>query len=286
MSATDVIVLSSTERPSTYNARSPLHTSDNLFELSTPCLSPLSLMSPSELFKPSTRSKYFEAPCRKDTPRKRENKEPKEGDRRDNLVPATTKGDMTEAKPKRRRRKPADESLGETAGNASKKISRPKKPFANNASKRGEPGNKTLKGRVAKSGYAHAEGEEKGAVVAASSTSNGQDHAKTQSNWAGGDLQLEEAVKRRLDWTPPKDTPKPVIELDDDRSPESIRESTNMHGFGSLLSSYNFSDTAASAPQNYPQFPEDGEPTKRRRIKVCSRLSLCVLPLHTMLICL
>lgn len=244
-------------------------TSDNAFELSPTCSSPISLMSPSELFNPSTRSKYFE-PRRAGASRKTESKEAKGQTRREDPVTTNAKQNSTGEKPKRGRKKRADERQAvagdlETTDNANKKTSRPRKPRADNAAKRGGSGNKTLKGRVAKAGDALAEGENKRAVESDSSTSKAQDDAKRQSDWEEDGLQLEDAMKRRLDWTPPKDTSKPVIELDDECSPDSV-------GFESLLSSYNFNGTAAGAPRDHHQVTDDGGPTKRRRIEVCSEI--------------
>ncbi|RMJ23806.1 hypothetical protein PHISP_05327 [Aspergillus sp. HF37] len=266
MSATDVIVLSSAERPSAYTPRPPMHsTSDNAFELSPTCSSPISLMSPSELFKPSTRSKYFE-PRRAGASQKAKSKEPKGQTRREDSATTNTKENSTGEKPKRGRKKPADERQAvagdlETTDNANKKTSRPRKPRADNAAKRGESGNKKLKGRVAKAGDALAERENKRAVEPDSSTSKAQDDTKRQSGWEEDGLQLEDAMKRRLDWTPSKDTSKPVIELDDERRPDGV-------GFGNLLSGYNFNGTAVGTHRDYPQVTEDGGPTKKRRFEL------------------
>lgn len=180
---------------------------------------------------------------------------------------------MTEDKPKRRRKKPADEpqaavqDLGPTVlapkANVSKSTAKSKKPRANNATKRAESGNKTLKGRVAKRGSTDAEKGKKTVAPLSSTASKGHD---AQVQEADG-LHLDGAMSRRLDWTPPKGTSKPVIELDHERSPENNGQSTSL-GFGNLVSAYNFSGTSCATRDNL-QISEDGGPTKRRRIEVC-----------------
>lgn len=191
-----------------------------------------------------------------------------------------------EDKPKRRTKKPANESQTplealETSGldpadNANKKTGRPKKSRANNTATRAGTANKTLKGRVAKTGDAHVEKEK----ASLPSPSKKQDGTK-ESHWEENGGQLEEDMKRRLDWTPPKYTFSPVIDLNDGPSPGNVEESTNMRGFGTLLSPYNFYSDVESTARVYSQ-NTDGGSTKRKRTKVWETFWL----VGSMLICL
>ncbi|PGH33838.1 hypothetical protein GX50_03317 [[Emmonsia] crescens] len=59
--------------------------------------------------------------------------------------------------------------------------------------------------------------------------------------WPGRGLQLEQATKRRLDWTPTKDTAIPVVDLAEINSPPCGEGLTRVHGAGTLFSNYGFS---------------------------------------------
>lgn len=200
--------------------------------------------------------------------------ESKEETVKENASTIKTKCNTTEDKAKQRR-KAADkpqtviEDLGYTSLPTKKEsvargTAKPKKSRANNATKRGDSGNKMLKGRVAKVGIVDVDQERKAVIQPSSTPSKRQDAAILQEN---ARLHLEGAMTRRLDWTPPKDTSKLLIDFDDARNPETNRKSTNMFGFGNMLSAYNFSDSPA--PRDKLQATGGGGPTKRRRIEVC-----------------
>lgn len=77
-------------------------------------------------------------------------------------------------------------------------------------------------------------------------------------------LQLEEATKRRLDWTPTKDSSQQVVELESDA--EGSQKPAPARNLSNLLSGYGFTGNLSSQTSN--QTTEDSGPTKRRRIEV------------------
>lgn len=278
MSPADVIVISSTEHPSTYTPQQRAYSSEKLFDYSPRSSSPLSLVSPTELVRHTSRSKHFPSPSEKRaSSRRKTNKEPKGGTRKDGAASIDDQEETKEDKPKRRGRKPSNKTKGPEGlepaiaapeESVAKTTAKPKKTRANNGTKRGEIGNKKLKGKVVKKDDADVEKRKK---VASRSTASSktQDHTDGQSGLEEAGLHLEGAMSRRLDWTPPKDTCNPVIELDDECSPGNIGEPTNGVGFGGLLSGYNFNGTASEASRDIPHVSDEGGPTKRRRIEVC-----------------
>lgn len=280
MSATDVIVISSPaeQQPPIYTPRPGQAVTDRLFGLSPHYSSPLTPPSPSELFKDSSRSKYFQtvSPVRAPETTKTG---PKKGCEKDSDTHMSKKA-ATEDKPKRGRKKLAPESQaspGELApaipapgDKATKKPTKTKKRRAAITGKRAESGNQTITGKVAKPGGAR--GKEAGKKAATESTTtpseDKDDTTKTEDLESNG-LHLEGAVKRRSDWTPPRDTSKPAIQLDYESFENT--ESTDVSGFGGLLSTYNFSGKTSPPRVNLEtEATEDSGPTKRRRIEVCT----------------
>jgi hypothetical protein len=79
------------------------------------------------------------------------------------------------------------------------------------------------------------------------------------------DLNLEEALKRRLDWTPPKTTHPQIVDLDNED--DATTGIARRIGFGDLLSDYRFNEDS-STPEDRAQIRGDSHPTKRRRIEV------------------
>lgn len=85
------------------------------------------------------------------------------------------------------------------------------------------------------------------------------------------ELHLDEALRRRMDWTPPRDTsPQIVPAVEDEGEVEKGQGSNTTGGFDRLLSDYNYS--APSTAREIP-FNVGGEgPTKRRRIELVDPL--------------
>lgn len=79
-------------------------------------------------------------------------------------------------------------------------------------------------------------------------------------------LHLEEAMRRRRDWTPPKETAPQDIDVQNDLEAGSeIRASEG--GIGRLLADYSYSGMSSHS-REIPR-PLEGGPTKRRKIEVC-----------------
>lgn len=101
---------------------------------------------------------------------------------------------------------------------------------------------------------------------AASSNALGQDEV----------LHLDEAMRRRRDWTPPRETtPQVVNTMDNGASPEETRQPSANNAFGGILTDYNYS---GSSPDFREASTNEGGPTKRRRIEL---VDLQCQPLHS-----
>ncbi|KAH8423216.1 protein slx4 [Aspergillus melleus] len=279
--AADVILLdSSPEQPSSHT---PAHaTSGPEYPLDE--LSPI--LSPSELFRPPSQSRFFTT----DNPgAKRSNvkgiKALNGRDANSGNIDVEGEETISRNKPTRGRKKATNkgqEGLETATSDHNQKETVPKKPRATKAKsaegpkKRGRPStktatnNKTLSGRVAKAGNVQPkESDEKTKRPSTPKSSSGGTSVKDPVDWEKEGLQLEAATKRRLDWTPTKDTMEQAVETG---RAEGVSDNTS-NGFGSLLADYNFSG-GSSLTQTSSGIPEDGFITKRRRIElVDSRLN-------------
>ncbi|KAE8376337.1 structure-specific endonuclease subunit slx4 [Aspergillus bertholletiae] len=267
--AADVIVLSSSpDRITNDSLVLPAHDPVKLFDLSPHSSSPSPVRSPSELFQPPTRSRTFELG---DSSQSKEIKTPNEPAVKKANTTLKSKSTSSKGQPKRRGRRPAGESQTVLGGpgpasvaqeNAPKKTTGPRKKRVDNEGKRGKATNKTITGRVAKSGNAQAKSlQDKPMDVPTPEALLQMKPASEAIDLGNDDLQLEASMKRRMDWTPTKDTSAQTIEL----SQEGFA-GANPKSFGSLLSEYSFSDVS-SARIDVRNFGDDG-PTKRRRIEL------------------
>lgn len=85
-------------------------------------------------------------------------------------------------------------------------------------------------------------------------------------------LHLDEAMKRRLDWTPPKETASGQnIPANDASDQTEDHDPSAIVGFGKLLSDYNYSGVASN-PRELINNSNSGAPTKRRRIDLVDPL--------------
>lgn len=151
---------------------------------------------------------------------------------------------------------------------AIKKTTNGTKGRSRTTSKREAAGNKTLKGRVSK-GDSGKVSESVKQTAALLELSESQDSSKkAPNNWEKEGLQLEEATKRRLDWTPTKDSAVQVINLDGDEDGAPSREVSGRRSFGDLFSSYGFNGESRLS-QETTKRTDNGGPTKKRRIEVC-----------------
>lgn len=193
---------------------------------------------------------------------------------------STSDAKATESKPKRGRRKISDElqtvlTHAEPAApgskdNAPKKApkTRTKRTNTNTEKKREGPKNKMLIGRVSKASSTNSQQSDEKKPPSSKSSSQGRATKNLDDLEACG-LQLEEATRRRLDWTPTKDTEKQVFDLEGDEDAGGSQASGAAQNFSNLLAGYGFTETASLQPSFHGN--EDGRgPTKRRRIDVRS----------------
>ncbi|PLB45631.1 hypothetical protein P170DRAFT_414022 [Aspergillus steynii IBT 23096] len=278
--AADVIILdSSPEQPPSHTPARPAYDPEKLFGISPPGSSPPSVVSPSELFRPPSRSRFFSTD-------NQSNKRPNtRGKNAPNEKPTSSESPdvggtepTTVNKPKRGRGKAASKAQDSPATSASdqnKKESAPKRPRVTKTKstegpkKRGRPStkaptdNKTLSGRVAKAGNVQPKESDAKTKCPSTPKSPSGETAENPIDWEKEGLQLEAATKRRMDWTPTKDTMKRAVETG---KVEGVGDSIS-NKFSSLLADYNFSG-GSSIPQLNSVIPEDGFITKRRRIEL------------------
>lgn len=135
------------------------------------------------------------------------------------------------------------------------------------SSKAGDTGNKVLKGKVSKASRSSVEESRDDLKPEKIS---GKDVVVLDEPVAHtDDLQLVEAVRRRLDWTPTKDTRTVAEGCLDASSTEN--DSHGSGDFGGLLKNFRFSELRRENAQGDTQSLGviEGGPTKRRRIDVC-----------------
>ncbi|KAJ5294444.1 hypothetical protein N7508_009265 [Penicillium antarcticum] len=277
MTAVDVVVLSS----SPDSPRSPTRARQNL---RTAChvlprdATPPPVPSPSELLQPQTRSRFFPTPtasnqCSVDAPK------PKT---RSTKKAPTVKADNQSAPGKtgRKTKKVADEPAPVVPGSppldpVGQMDTAPKsargRPRKTARSK--EQSNMKLAGKVTKTS---TEQQAKKPTKASKETTSAEQPFLTDqkempapTNALGKDeqLHLDEAMRRRMDWTPPKESACESVTLTDNSGKQKKDcESNTMGEFGKLLSDYSFSGSAPTLP-DLPQNANNG-PTKRRRIEL------------------
>ncbi|KAI3152219.1 hypothetical protein CBS147325_2022 [Penicillium roqueforti] len=186
-------------------------------------------------------------------------------------------------KPRRKAQKTADApgtiALGdpepETVGTKNDTM-KPTKSRPRKNAKSKDAGNMTLAGKVTKtSGDQPAKKSSKGGkktVATKSSPSEDVPDKSTpkESNGLGKNevLHLDEAMRRRMDWTPPRETAyEETVTVNDGEIPDKDH-GTNLTGvFGKLVSDYNYSGLALN-PRDLLQNDNGRGPTKRRRIEL------------------
>lgn len=278
--AADVVVLSSS--PDQSCSRTPQkipYDPKKLFGFSPQLYSPESLASPSELIRnlPTPTNEPSE-----DTGKKSQKKTANKS----TTSSSKSNRNMTKDKPKRGRKKLVDQlqtvlgdsepSALESKDNASKKVSKPRTKRTDTEKNRGGPKNKTLTGKVSKANRAPPLSDTKAAKPSSSKSLSQKDETKELDNWETTGLQLEEATKRRLDWTPPKDGVKQPVELGSDGNEGSTQKSTPSQNFINLLSGFGFTGSMCSQ-SSVQTSEENGGPTKRRRIEVGATRSRSIL---------
>lgn len=283
MNSPNVVVLSST--PDRQPSRTPAHTGHNQdiqdkpIEQPPQLSSPISLAPPSELFKAGTAStsKFFNNNAIVTPQKRRKPSIVKAGN--DVSTPLCERENIPQDKPKGRNRKnPGKKTQTNTNANTdtadvntTKRA--PRKPRSRKTSEDNnnkESNNQKLTGKVAKPGDTASQDSGKVVETMPPTPPVGPDAGKeVDCDWENEGLQLEGAMKRRLDWTPPKDTiPKEeVVELDDHSDMEGNTRQSAQRNFENMLFGYNFSGDGSSR-QVFRQKKENAGPTKKRRIEL------------------
>ncbi|CAG7943254.1 unnamed protein product [Penicillium nalgiovense] len=279
-SMADVIILSSSPHP----PRSPgpsRHDANPVSHALPRGATPPPVRSTSDLSQPHTRSRFFPTPVAS-------NKCPDGASKPKNRL--TKKDPVSEtikqtapSKPRRKAKKVADTlgtiALGEpqpepvgTKNDAMK----PTKSRSRSNAKCKDSGNMTLAGKVTKtSGDLPAKKSSKGGKKTVATKLSPSEDTPEKFTLKGSNalgkaevLDLDEAMRRRMDWTPPRETAYEEIATVNDRdSQHKNRDSKCTGGFGKLVSDYNYSGSALN-PRDLVQNANGEGPTKRRRIEL------------------
>ncbi|KAJ6152913.1 hypothetical protein N7497_007232 [Penicillium chrysogenum] len=278
-SMADVIILSSSPHP----PRSPgpgRHDAKPVSHALPRSATPPPIRSTSDLSQPHTRSRFFPTPVASNKcpdgaskPKKRLTKDPA----------SETSKQTAPSKPRREAKKvagaPGTTALGEPQPEAvgtKNDAVKPTKSRSRRNAKSKDSGNMTLAGKVTKtSGDLPSKKSSKGgkktvATKLPPSEDTSEKSTPKESNALEKDeaLRLDEAMRRRMDWTPPRETAYEEIATVTDRgSQDQDRDSSSSGGFGKLVSDYNYSGSALH-PRDFVQNANGEGPTKRRRIEL------------------
>ncbi|OJJ51288.1 hypothetical protein ASPZODRAFT_163144 [Penicilliopsis zonata CBS 506.65] len=266
----DVIVLSSS--PGNIISHTPSRlaaSSTKLTEISPGCVSPHSpIMSPSELLRNLSGPAVSTDTClltdnasnKAKKVSKERGKTQKKSPFFDDCHDAVADGEQN------RRKRTMDQLQGkESSKGGLKKTRNGTKDRKTTKAKSGENGNKTLVGKVGKAIATSTDLAGKSELAREPAKSLNRQEPSMISNNAEDGPRLEEAVKRRLDWTPTKDTAQRVIDLGGEGDIERIPLSPGRPGFGNLVSEYGFSGEFQKAKG---RTSTESGPTKRRRIEL------------------
>ncbi|KAL4937670.1 hypothetical protein BDV06DRAFT_202432 [Aspergillus oleicola] len=219
---------------------------------------------PAKVSRPPTRSRFFATPEPKSTKAK---------DVRTGRRPTTASSeDTVKGKTTRKGRKPKDGAQAEVQDLVSEvpenkenatKPKRTRKKQEVTATGGEKLKNKTITGKVSKTGTTRPRKPDAKPAVGESTPKRtahrliaGEEHKDFEKG-----LQLEAAVKRRLDWTPTKDTAKSGTEQEDGNDTKSGRS-----GLGLILSGYEYDGSSTGADRD--QVIAGEGPIKRRRIEL------------------
>lgn len=233
--------------------------------------------SSSTTTKPPKRSRFFPTPAVSD-------KDPaKQTKKRATKNPVATKTDDQHEPKKalRKAKKSTTEPVSAAPGdppvdsvNQKEDAVKPTKGRPRKTVKGKEPANRTLTGKVTKASGdppPNRPGKDAKKVAGAKSPTPGD--AAEQSNPKESNalekdelLHLDDAMRRRFDWTPPRETAcEEILLVEEGDSKPPSHDPNAIAGFGKLLSDYNYSGIASN-PRDLVQSLTDEGPTKRRRI--------------------
>ncbi|KAJ5103322.1 hypothetical protein N7532_003851 [Penicillium argentinense] len=282
-SSAEVIVLSSSPDPPKRTPKKVVALgSERFLDVSPRGLSPHPIPSPSDLFNPPSRSRFFPTPnvTDKDAIHKRETS------KKTALSVSRNNNESAKSKLKRKPKKAGEktqpnvqdaepQSLESPAAGSKSKNATSQNPRSKTSTKKKETGNMKLTGKVTKGGTdTETKKPSKAKKMAAAGKAPSEENVeKTAVKERPGptedkELNLVEALRRRMDWTPPRRTsPKLETATEDDRNNANEHEPKPGGSFGKLLSDYSFSG-ATSAAHKLPLNMTSGGPTKRRRIEL------------------
>ncbi|KAJ5748537.1 uncharacterized protein N7511_010233 [Penicillium nucicola] len=273
-SPANVIVLSSSPNPS----RSPAQAKQDL-SLASHVVprdeTPPPVPSPSELLQPHTHSRFFptsttseQCPADASKTKKRLTKQ---------ATTASTGDQSAPSKTGRKTKKVADQPAPVAPGSPSLEFvgemdtaAKPAKGRPRKTAKSKDQGNMKLAGKVTKTSTEQVKKPTKASKKTSATKQSPSAELKdttVNTNALGKDeqLHLDEAMRRRMDWTPPRETAYENVTLSDESGAQDKNSGSNtMEGFGKLLSDYSFSGLASN-PLNLPHNGNNGS-TKRRRI--------------------
>lgn len=147
---------------------------------------------------------------------------------------------------------------------ATKQEGKAKRVRARNSKKSEDTGTKVLDGKIVKSSTSKTKDAKRRTSPRIGEETPGELAGKTE-DVPQDYLNLDEALKRRIDWTPPKNTHPHIVDLEDDDDAVGIEKTS----FGNILSDYRFSEHN-SIPEDRALVKENSHPMKRRRIEVSS----------------
>ncbi|KAJ5492726.1 hypothetical protein N7539_001472 [Penicillium diatomitis] len=232
--------------------------------------------SPSSLFVPPSRSRFFDAPARKQdtTNKKRPAKKataPKKSKKA--AGPSETPSKLSKA-----HGSTAHDGKEQNGDNGQKKAAKPRAPRKPRAKPKAqaESGALKLSGKVIKAGKPEdpglkpvkkRAGRKQTAVQSTSEDCMEKTGLPTPSNALGKDedLNLDEATRRRRDWTPPAETMShPISTGCAQWTVAEVSDTSNKAGFGDILTDYTYSRSGSATAEL--RATSEGVPTKRRKI--------------------
>ncbi|KAJ5661109.1 uncharacterized protein N7484_000481 [Penicillium longicatenatum] len=269
--AADAIVLSSSPDPPMRTPKNPLSETEMLFEISPLDQTSLPVPSLADVFRPPSRSRFFPDPSVTDKPAKAKRQPAKKSDTTGPDAPKAPAKSRQMAKRATKEQNPESAALEdletgdlESRDNTVKKAAPPKKAGVRTTKKAKESGNLKLAGKVTKASSEPKAKKASKASEKSNSKPTTRDIEVGQTNALDGNdnLQLHEAMARRRDWTPPKESAREPVPAVDEEA-----ERCKAGGFGKLLTDYNYSGVTLDS-RDAPMNIDGGGPTKRRRIEL------------------
>lgn len=280
-SSAEVIILSSSPREIQQMPTKTACDAEKLFGISPPGTTPSSLPSPAELFNLPSRSRFFPTTASDNAKKKK-----KKGEKNSKAASLDVNEKNAPTKSRQNAKKTVKEpaagvmgdlepvSLGSRA-TAAKKPARTQKSRPKSSAKSNDHGNMTLAGKVTKSNneqptkQASKSGQKTSTKLRSSTEKPEETGSRSlKPSEVDEELHLDEAVRRRMDWTPPREpTRRDTHEGAADDNTGSNDDTKPDGAFSKLISDYNYS-ARGSRTGSTATMALGGGPTKRRRIEV------------------